>query len=73
MTCKCRKWEVVGAINGMCVYVKQDLTAEEADAFLDTAALGQDRFKYRWPDGDRIVANLATSAFWSRLMHKYRD
>jgi len=74
MSCTCRIWEVIGAINGNCVYVKDSLTDAETLHFLDnTQVQGESgQIRYFWPDGDGIVAPAANSAFWRRKMHEHR-
>lgn len=67
-----RIWEVVGAIEGNCVYVKQNLLKEEADAFFEHALQPDGSVNYHWPDGEAILAQSGTSAFWMRIMYDHR-
>jgi len=58
-----RCWEVVGAINGNCVYVKRDITQIEAKNFMYNAKADE---VYFWPDGEAIRVLGGTCAFWAR-------
>ena len=72
MSCTCRIWEVVGAINGYCTYSKQGLTRDEAQHFIYAVGDTEGVVQYFWPDGEGIVASLEHSAFWARVMHDHK-
>ena len=62
-----RYWEVVGAINGNCVYVKRDITQIQAQHFIDCIEVYDDgTCVYHWPDGEAIRVLGASCAFWMR-------
>jgi len=68
-----RIWEVVGAIHGNCVYVKQNLLKSEARDFMEQMTRSDGSVRYQWPDGDAIFAQPGTSAFWMRIMYEYEN
>jgi hypothetical protein len=66
--CECRTWEVIGCLDGHCVYVKSNLTADEANHFLYNAIDEDGNVRYFWPDGEGIITSGRSAAFWKRQM-----
>jgi len=72
MNSTCRIWEVIGAIRGNCVYVKQELTRDEAHDFVRKAHMADGTMQWTFPDGEMFSAQAGTCAAWARIMWDHR-
>jgi cell fate regulator YaaT (PSP1 superfamily) len=63
-----KRWEVVGAIYGNAIYVKQNLAQQEANDFVRKAHMHDGTMQWTWSDGSMFSAQPCVCAVWSRLM-----
>ena len=73
MSFQCRTWEVVVSTVGVgYVYLKQNLTQEEACDFIHNSRQEDGTLRWKFPDGEMFFATAGVCVIWSRVMYDHR-